>query len=130
MLTLPLSPSARRHQLTPKRAAPSLPAVRAREGRHARSHSPRCRARIRSRSLAARRVLGVRDRHGIAGTRDRPSLTCGAAPLAACTADDIVRGLAVVSAQLQGLGAFFLVVAILVVMISVVNVVLTFAGDR
>jgi hypothetical protein len=57
-------------------------------------------------------------------------LTCGAAPLAACTADDIVRGLAVVSAQLQGLGAFFLVVAILVVMISVVNVVLTFAGDR
>ena len=53
-------------------------------------------------------------------------ITCGTA----CTTSDVVTGLAQLSAQVQGLAAFLVVVAVLVVMLLTLQLVFLFGNVR
>lgn len=80
-----------------------------------------------------RRVVLVRGRTGVYVARvPRGSrlVTCGAAPLAACTSDDVVAGLAQLSAQLQGVSAYLFVVSCIFVLVAIASVSFAFVAMR
>jgi hypothetical protein len=57
-------------------------------------------------------------------------VTCGAAPLVACSLDDVVSGLAQVSQQVQGVAAFTMIVLSILTFFVVLLVGITFANHR
>jgi hypothetical protein len=86
----------------------------------------------------ARRRAGPVLAHGV-NLRRRPGvgpyvlgllMTCGPVPLAACTTDDVVRGLAQVSEQVQNISAYLHVAIGLVLFFMVATVVLLFVNGR
>lgn len=57
-------------------------------------------------------------------------LTCGPSPLVSCSSDDVVRGLAQISQQLQGLSIFVFIVSCVLVVLLVGLCAFMFAWRR
>lgn len=60
----------------------------------------------------------------------RMTFTCGGAPLPACTTDDVVRGLAQVSGQIQNTSTYLFVFTVIVVVLLSVAVTFLVTADR